>query len=161
MSIRKWPIIGLLALMASTQAAEAPPGQPPLQLTPSIRAALIEEMQSLARDMQLITAAIPRAEWEPIEQAATRIRGSFILEKKLSAEDRETLGKTLPDGFLLLDQRLHDDAAHLAMAAREGHADVVVFLAARMLDGCVACHSRYVGSRFPGFRPAPSEPHRH
>jgi cytochrome c556 len=155
----KTNLLSLLCLLTvSAPAAGAPP---PLQLSPSTRTALFEEMQSLARDMQLITAAIPGGEWEKIEQAAKRIRGAFILEQKLSAADREALEKALPDGFLLLDERLHADAEHLAMAAREGHGDAVVFLAARMLDGCVSCHARYATDRFPALKPARESMHRH
>lgn len=151
----------ILLLMLAKPALAAEPPVSPLPLSPNIRAALIEEMQSLQRDMQLITAAIPGGEWDKIEQAARRIRGAFILEQKLGAADKEALEKALPDGFLLLDERLHADAEHLAMAAREGHGDAVVFLTARMLDGCVSCHARYAPVRFPALKPARESMHGH
>jgi hypothetical protein len=150
----------LLLLLAKPATAAEPPLSP-LPLSPDIRATLIEEMQSLQRDMQVITAAIPGGEWAKIEQAAKRIRGAFILEQKLSAADKEALEKALPDGFLLLDERLHADAEHLALAAREAHGDAVVFLAARMLDGCVSCHARYAIARFPALKPARESMHGH
>jgi hypothetical protein len=156
-------IVGAALLMFTTlvNAAEPAAHAPSLQLSPTIRAALIAEMQALGRDMQVITAAIPTGEWQKIEQTAKRIRGAFILEQKLSQADRETLAKALPDGFLLLDERLHADAEHLSMAARERHGDAVVFLAARMLDGCVSCHTRYAAARFPALQPAGTSEHHH
>ena len=140
--------------------AAAPPSAP-LDLPPAIRAALIEEMQAVLRETQAITSAIPLAEWGAVEQAAARIRASYILERKLGPEDKAALGKALPEGFVLLDQRFHDDAERLSEAAQGGQAETVVFYTSRLLDGCVSCHARYASTRFPGFAARSGAPHGH
>lgn len=142
------------------RGAEAGTAPVALDLPQNLRDALVEEMRAVQRDTLAIAAAIPLADWSAVEEAALRIRASYILERTLSAEDRAALGKALPEGFVLLDQRFHEDAAHLAEAARASRADTAVFYASRLFDGCTSCHARYAGARFPGFRAA-SDRHAH
>lgn len=138
-----------LAIGASAQEAHHESGV--LDLSASLRAALIAEMQHVDSNMQRIVAGLPRADWPAVVEASQNIKGSFILEQKLSAEQRTELHQALPGHFLALDARFHATADRLAAAAREGDGELAAFYTYKLAESCVSCHAQYALHRFPAF----------
>lgn len=131
-----------------------------LELPPKLRAALVEEMRAVQREMQRVAVALPQGDWAALHDAASRIEGSYLLKRKLSPGERETLHLTLPDAFKRLDAAFHEHAQRLAQATVVRDPELSLFYVSRLNDGCIACHSRFAAQRFPGFHPA-STPHAH
>jgi hypothetical protein len=142
-----------ISFAASAGAQEAHHESAVLGLSPPLRAALIEEMQQVDANMQRIIAGLPRADWPALLEASRNIRGSFILARKLSAEQRAELHRALPEHFLALDARFHHTADRLASAAREGDRELAVFYIYKLAESCVSCHAQYALHRFPAFEP--------
>jgi hypothetical protein len=133
--------------------AEPPPIEPVLELSTSLRALFVSEMQQVDRGFQRVALALPRGDWAAVEEGARLILRASILEKPLSDEQREELLRALPEDFLALDSRFHRSAEKLASAARARDADLVALHFSRLAEGCVTCHDTYATGRFPGFAP--------
>jgi hypothetical protein len=152
--------IALVAVVASAQpdAPPPPPSEPPhfepvLELSSSLRALFVAEMQQVDRGFQRIALALPRGDWPAVEEGARLILHASLLEQKLSDEQREELLRALPEDFLALDSRFHRAADKLASAARAPDADLVALHFSRLAEACVTCHATYATGRFPGFAP--------
>lgn len=142
--------------------AHAEPGAgPTAALSAPLRSAFLAEMQHLDAGLQRAVSALARADWPTLERTAHEIRGSFILEQRLTAEQRAELHRVLPAPFLALDRDFHALAERLAAAARAGDAELAAVWAYRLTDACVACHAQHAPERFPGLaRPTTAEePH--
>lgn len=126
------------------------------ELPPEIRALLVEEMNAVLAATQRILDALVRGRDSVVAENAQAIHDSFILEQKMTAEDRRTLREALPEAFIERDQAFHEISSELAAAAREGETAEQLRLFDEMTDACVECHSRHATDRFPDLRPSPS-----
>jgi hypothetical protein len=155
-----WALAALLVLSSPAPSGAQPAAGPTAGLSPELRAAFIAEMQHLDAGLQRAVSAIARADWAAAEQTAREISGSFILEQRLSAAQREELHRVLPEAFLALDRGFHAHAQRLAAAAKAHDGELAAFYTYQLTDACVSCHSRYAQHRFPALAPAP-EAHHH
>lgn len=149
----------LLVFAGSARTSAQPPSGPTMELSPELRAAFIAEMQHLDTGLQRALSAVARADWAVVEHTAHEIRGSFILEQQLSAEQLAELHRVLPDAFLALDREFHGHAERLALAAKRADAELAAFYTYQLINGCVTCHGQYARHRFPGLAPAPEAEH--
>jgi hypothetical protein len=153
--------LAALAVFAwAAQASAQVPGGPTTALSPELRAAFIAEMQHLDTGLQRAVSALARADWAALERTAVEIKGSFILEQKLDAQQLAELHRLLPEPFLELDREFHARAERLAAAARSADAELAAFWIYRLTDACASCHAQYAKHRFPAFGSNP-EPHHH
>lgn len=152
-------VVPLCVVGSGHLRAEGPEG-PTVALSPELRAAFIAEMQGLDASLQRAVSAVARADWEAAERSAAEIEGSFILEQRLSPEQRAELHGTLPAPFLELDHGFHEQADRLALAARAADAELAAFATYKLTEACVSCHARYARHRFPALAPPPElRPH--
>ena len=147
----------MLLLSAGVLAA----GEPVLNLTPKLRAALVAEMAGLKAGVAELSVSLANGEWEKTAQRATRIRDSYIMKQKLSRAELEQLERSLPADFAAMDQRFHRHAEGLAHAAHMQDHELAVFYFAKMLEGCGSCHANYATHSFPGYRRTEPAPHAH
>lgn len=122
-----------------------------LKISPPLRELLREEMREVAVGIQGIAPAIATANWEVVERTSSKIRASYIMEKKLTASQSAELDRALPDEFKRIDAEFHSRAGKLGAAAASKDAELAVHHYSRMLESCTECHSRFAPSRFPGF----------
>jgi hypothetical protein len=152
-------VVALLLAWPLLTSAESP-GGPTTGLSPELRAAFIAEMQHLDLGLQRTVSAVARADWPAAERAAREIKGSFILEQRLSPEQLAELHRVLPEPFLALDRAFHDRAERLAVAAANADVELATFLTYKLTEACLSCHAQFAQHRFPGLS-APTPVHRH
>ncbi len=152
--------VPLTGSSAEPHADAAKDKAPVLALTPKLRGALVAEMAGLKGGIAELTVALSSGEWDKLARRAERIRDSYIMKQKLSAEEMTQLHRALPAEFLEFDERFHRHAELLAHAAQQHDGELAVFYLSRMTEGCVHCHARYATHVFKGFRPA-AETHTH
>jgi len=103
--------------------------------------------------------SLATANWTSIQETSTKIRASYIMEKKLTAAQTEELEQALPENFKQLDAEFHQRAEKLGMAAVAHDPELVAFQYSRLIESCALCHSAYAKSRFPGFSPPARQDH--
>ena len=158
--LQRWVLVAVAFLTGSQHVWADPPGGPTTQLSPKLRAAFIAEMQNLDSCLQRAVSAVARADWVGAERTAEEIKGSFILEQRLNAEQLAELHKVLPAPFLALDRSFHAEAERLAAAAKSADAELAAFSTYKLTEACVSCHAQYAQHRFPGLT-APDIVHHH
>lgn len=131
------------------------------QLDDEIHQLLRQEMQAIQTGMMSLVPAIASGDWEKVAVIGKNIEESYILKQNLSLEQRHALHKSLPVGFIKLDQAFHHSAGMLAHAAEMGHADIVNFYFYKLNTACVECHTEFAHDRFPDLVPEQSESHHH
>lgn len=147
--------------LAGSRLEAADAAQPPTAaLSPALRAAFIAEMQHLDTGLQGAVSAIARADWASVERIAREIKGSFILEQRLSPEQLSELHRVLPEPFLALDRQFHAQAERLVHAAKAEDGELAAFYAYKLTEACVSCHAQYARHRFSAVTP-PAEKHHH
>ncbi len=151
--------LALIFLAAARIAAAESALAPTQALSPELRAAFVAEMQHLDHGLQAAVSAIARADWPALAKIAGEIRGSFILEQKLTPEQLAELHRVLPEPFLALDQQFHAQAERLGHAAKARDGELAAFYAYKLTDGCVSCHSQYARHRFQAVTPPPDAHH--
>lgn len=134
-----------------TPAATSDSGNAMARLPPKLQKLLTEEMVAINIASQKIVAALVSGDSAAVAQQAQGIHDSFILEKKLSNEDREALEEALPEGFLSLDAMLHGRAQRLAIVAQHDDLELENFFYGRMIETCQDCHTRFAPGKFPGY----------
>jgi hypothetical protein len=154
-------MVAVVFLVWSQHVSADPAEGPTTGLSPELRAAFIAEMQSLDASLQRAVSAVARADWVAAERAANEIKGSFILEQRLSSEQLAELHRVLPAPFLALDRSFHGQAERLAAAAKGADAELAAFSTYKLTEACVSCHAQYAQHRFPGLSAAPSAVHHH
>jgi hypothetical protein len=157
---RGWVLVAAAVLAWSGHVSAEAAGGPTTRLSPEVRAAFIAEMQNLDSCLQRAVSAIARADWVGAERTAQEIKGSFILEQRLRPEQLAELHKVLPAAFLALDRSFHEQAARLAVAAKNADPELAAFSTYKLTEACVACHAQYARHRFPGLA-APKAVHDH
>lgn len=132
-------------------------------LSPSLRAALVAEMQALQGGMMSVIPALVAGRFEEVAATAERIRDSYIMKQSLEPAQLEELHTALPADFRAMDARFHEDAGMLAHVAEAKKPELVAFYYSRLLEACVACHAGYATAKFPELeiKDTPPESHRH
>jgi cytochrome c556 len=137
------------SIAATTSAQVAAPVGP--QLPEALRGLLQQEMIAIRHASYQILDALVMGQDEIVAARAQDIHDSFIMEQNLTEADRQTLKRTLPSGFVALDQSFHALAAALAAAGRRGDRPEQQAQFARLVETCAACHGRFATDRFPAF----------
>lgn len=133
----------------SARALESIPVAP--RLTPKLQKLFAEEMIAVQAASQQILAGLAAGDHASVARQAQAIHDSFILDKKLTAQDRKDLETALPRAFLELDAAFHQLAAKLAEAARRKDMDLQTYYFGRMVESCQICHSQYATDKFPAY----------
>ncbi len=129
-------------------------------LSAEVAALLGEEMRSIEKGLGSLMIAMASGDWPHVAETGEQIEKSYILAQRLTPEQREELGRALPQRFKTLDATFHRAAGKLAGAARAGDGELAVFYAYKLMEVCVACHESYASDRFPGFS-ATADAHEH
>jgi len=154
-------VVGSLSLgTVHSFAAESRAPHQNVQLSPDLLNLLRAEMLEIAGGVQSIALSLATADWESIQETSTRIRDSYIMEKKLTPAQAKELEKKLPGHFKQLDAEFHQRADRLGVAATTHDLEIVAFRYSRLLESCALCHSTYARSRFPGFASPVQQVHR-
>ena len=133
----------------SAWALESGPVAP--RLTPKLQKLFAEEMIAVQAASQQILIGLAAGDHASVAKHAQAIHDSFILDKKLTAQDRKDLEAALPRAFLELDGAFHQLAMKLAEAARHNDMDLQTYYFGRMVESCQICHSQYATDKFPAY----------
>ena len=121
-----------------------------LHLSPELAQLIKQEMNAIQKGMQSLLPAIASGYWEEVANIGEKIQRSYIMKQKLTPTQVEELHHVLPPAFQELDQSFHHSAGMLAHAAKMKNPDVVTFYFYKLIDTCVACHTKFAANRFPG-----------
>jgi hypothetical protein len=135
--------------LGNAWALESIPVAP--RLTPKLQKLFAEEMIAVQAASQQILAGLAAGDHASVAKHAQAIHDSFILDKKLTAQDRKHLETALPPAFLELDGAFHQLAAKLAEAARHKDRELQTYYFGRMVESCQTCHSQYATDKFPAY----------
>ena len=154
--------VSSLAAVSVHSYAEGPhTQQKSISLSPEVLNLLREEMREIAGGVQGVALSLATADWRSIEETSTRIRASYIMEKKLTPAQAKELADALPEQFKQLDAEFHQRAEKLGAAATAHDSELAVFHYSRLVESCVRCHASFAGKRFPGFDSPESLEHHH
>lgn len=155
-------VIGsLIAAAANTPAADLDTPRQDVRLSPDLFNLLREEMREIAAGTQGIALFLATADWKSIQETSTKIRASYIMEKKLTSAQLKELEQALPSHFKQLDSEFHQRAEKLGMAAAAHDLELTAFQFSRLVESCALCHASYAKSRFPGFVSPVQHEHHH
>lgn len=155
-------VIGsLVAVPLHPYAAETQAQHQDIELSPGLLKLLRAEMREIAGGVQRIALSLATADWKAIQETSTKIRASYILEKKLTPAQAKELEQALPEQFKRLDAEFHQRAEKLGAAAASHDHELVAFQYSRLVENCAQCHAAYAKSRFPGFGTALPQAHHH
>lgn len=131
-----------------------------LKLTPRVRELLAEEMKAIRHSMDEILDGMISGNSVQVAKAGDQIFDGFILNQKLTIEDRKVLEKALTPEFLELDQKFHQSGMKLAIASVNKDTELQRYHLSNMIAACIECHQKYAAEKFPLFhrRPAPGAP---
>lgn len=145
-------VIGLLfGGVASAVGAEPGAARQDVDLPPELLNLLRAEMREITAGAQTIVMALVTGDWKSIAETSTRIRNSYIMQRHLTPEQVETLGRALPERFKYLDLEFHRRAERVGTAAAAHDAQRVADELSRLLETCASCHAAFAQSRFPDF----------
>lgn len=155
MMIKKGSVLAAITCLACmtmfTSARVAAEPQPiSASLNPRLNQLLTEEMRSIRQAMGQIFNGIVVGDSSVVANMAEQIHNSFILMRQLTDKDKKDLN-ALPPEFLHMDGEFHATAQKLAVAGKHKDLELQRYYFARLTESCVACHSRYVTDKFPGF----------
>jgi len=154
-------ICNLASGSISTYAAEPQAPQPGIKLSPDLQNLLRAEMREITTGVQGIAVSLATADWQSIRDTSTKIRTSYIMEKKLTSTQAKELEQALPEQFKQLDAEFHQRAERLGGAAAAHDPELVAFHYSRLVESCALCHAAFAKSRFPGFSSPAQQEHRH
>lgn len=137
------------------------PAKTTTQLSPELRALLLEEMKLLEQSVNRIPGLLARGELHQVAVQAHRMQDSFVLKKKLSGTQRTELHEKLPAGFIEKDQRFHALAGRLHDAALAGDGELSAVFFGRLVESCIGCHADYASERFPNLKTEATSGHQH
>ncbi len=120
-------------------------------LPENIRVLLIQEMASVNDATHKIMDALVQGRDGVVAKNAQAIHDSFIMAKRMTAEDKKALVNAVPAAFLAKDKAFHQLSANLAQAAQKGDRAQQKQLFSELLNACTQCHSAHASDRFPGF----------
>lgn len=145
----------------ATYAAEPHASQPGIKLSPGLQNLLRAEMREISTGVQGIAVSLATADWQSIQETSTKIRTSYIMEKKLTPAQAKELEQALPGQFKQLDAEFHQRAERLGVAAAAHDPELVAFHYSRLVESCALCHAAFATSRFPGFSSPAQQGHHH
>ena len=122
-----------------------------LTLPKKLQRLLSAEMNSVQNAMTNLSIAIPAGNWGSVAETAGSIRDGYIMEKKLSKNEMMDFRKSLPAGYIKIDQEYKRLAEEMVDAANKGDADAVNLSYYKINSTCIECHVKYAKDRFPGF----------
>lgn len=131
------------------------------KLTPKLNELLTDEMRSIRQAMTHILDGLIVGDHSIVENMASQIKASFILQQQLSEKDKKDLMAVAPQAFLKLDGEFHETAGKLSQAAQAQDYELQRYYFSKLIDSCQACHSEYVTDKFPGFSGAAPAGHVH
>lgn len=120
-------------------------------LSSELRVLLSQEMGAVEKGMKDIFSNIISGDYEGVNEVALKIKNSFILKQKLTADQRKELHTKLSSEFIETDQGFHQDAGSLAEAADLEDLALMNFYYSKMTATCVKCHSTFATQRFSNF----------
>lgn len=123
-----------------------------LSLTKKLQRLLSAEMNAVQNAMINLSIAIPAGDWGSVTSTAGSIRDGYIMENKLSENEMMDFRKSLPAGYVKIDQAYKQLAEEMVDAAKKGDADAVNMTYYKINSACIECHVKYAKDRFPGFR---------
>jgi hypothetical protein len=123
------------------------------KLSPELRALLSKEMLALEEGMKSIMPAYISGDLEKVSRIAKKMKNSFILNQKITGDQKHELMNKMPKAFLQLDKEFHEYSGMLEHVAKEKHIELVGFYYYKLNESCVACHRQFAGHRFPKFQP--------
>jgi|GEM_PF-869114 len=133
-----------------------PAPQPDIKLSPDLQNLLRVEMREITTGVQGIAVSLATADWHSIQEISTKIRTSYIMEKKLTPAQAKELEQVLPEQFKQLDAEFHQRAEWLGVAAAAHDPELVAFHYSRWWKA-VPFVMRHSPSRVsPDFRPLSS-----
>lgn len=133
-----------------------PAPQPDIKLSPDLQNLLRVEMREITTGVQGIAVSLATADWHSIQEISTKIRTSYIMEKKLTPAQAMELKQVLPEQFKQLDAEFHQRAEWLGVAAAAHDPELVAFHYSRWWKA-VPFVMRHSPSRVsPDFRPLSS-----
>lgn len=144
-----------------TYAAEPPAPQPGIKLSPDLQNLLRAEMREITTGVQGIAVSLATADWQAIQETSTKIRTSYIMEKKFTPAQAKELEQALPERFKQLDAEFHQRAERLGGAAAAHDPELVALHYSRLVESCALCHAAFAKSRFPGFSSPAQQEHHH
>lgn len=153
-------ICNLASGSIATYAAEPQAPQPGIKLSPDLQNLLRAEMREITAGVQGIAVSLATADWQSIQETSTKIRTSYIMEKKLTPAQAKELEQALPEQFKQLDAEFHQRSERLGVAAAAHDPELVAFHYSRLVESCALCHATFAKSRFPGFS-SPAQPGHH
>ena len=118
-------------------------------------------MREIITGVQGIAVSLASADWQAIQEASTKIRTSYIMEKKLTPAQAKELEQALPERFKQLDAEFHQRAERLGAAAAAHDSELVAFHYSRLVESCALCHAAFAKPRFPGFSSPAQQEHHH
>ncbi len=131
------------------------------RLSPDLRDLLSQEMKALQDGMMSIIPAYISGNWHEIATTARKIKTSYILQQKLSEEQRRELKSVLPAEFFNKDQHFHYLAGMLEHAAKSRKPELINFYFSEMSHACVSCHTAFATHKFPALTPKRKGEHTH
>lgn len=135
----------------SEQQRAEPSAAPLADVDVRYRHLLRREMTMIEDATRRLASHLARGEARLAASAAASIRDRRVMERSLSPAERRQLEGQLPAELVELDARFRSTAAGLSSAAAAGDLEHAARLYSGLLEGCIACHSRYASGRFPGF----------
>jgi len=151
----------LVAGSTSTFSADESAANQTIKLSTDLLNLLRAEMREISNGVQGVAFSLATADWESIEDTATKIRASYIMEKKLTPAQADELKTALPEQFKKLDAEFHQRAEKLGAAATAHDPELVAFHFSRLIENCAHCHSAYAIKRFPEFSSQKPLEHHH
>ncbi len=129
-------------------------------LTPELRGLLQQEMRAIETAMKDLVSHHAAGDFKTIEQLASQIENSFILQQNLTQDQLHQLHTVLPDDFLQQDQQFHYDAGMLQHVAANKKPELVAFYYGQLLESCGSCHRVHAKHKFPLYD-QPEKPSQH
>ena len=124
---------------------------PELNLKKQFQRLLAGEMNAIQNGMTNLVMAIPAGHWNDIMDTARKMNETYIINKKLSKEQKDEFEGSLPEGYRQMDSYFHEAAGQMIHAAEQRDLEEVSMYFHRLVKSCLQCHSHYARERFPDF----------
>jgi hypothetical protein len=123
-----------------------------IHLSKKLRRILSAEMNAIQNGMANLVIAIPAGHWNDIVETAKKMKGSYIMNKKLSKEQMREFYRSLPSGYKEIDREFYETVGEMIHAAKEHNGERINFHFYKLNESCIKCHSKYAKKRFPNFK---------
>lgn len=124
----------MLPFMANPAMADGKPETRPM--------ALKAIMVNLGRDMQAITEAISKEDWESVANISPRIAKHDSPPMSEKVRLLSWLGANAGK-FRAYDEVVHESATEMGKAAKQNDGQAVIEAFSKLQQGCLACHQNY------------------